>query len=60
MISLLFAVVVAGFCLWLVNALVPMAPPFKTIFNVLVALILVWLILSWFGFVDARTWHHRW
>lgn len=58
MISILVALVIAGVLLWLLNTLVPMAPPFKTVINVLVCLFLFLYVLSalgiWSGFNNVR------
>ncbi|HTU16742.1 MAG TPA: Thivi_2564 family membrane protein [Gemmataceae bacterium] len=45
MISILVALVIVGFLLWLVNTYVPMDGKFKQIFNVLAVLVVVvWII----------------
>jgi hypothetical protein len=49
MIEILVVLVVIGVCLYLVNAYVPMAPPVKTVLNVLVVLFLVIWLLQVFG-----------
>jgi hypothetical protein len=49
MIEVLILLVVAGVVLWLVNTYIPMAPPIKTVINVLVVLILVVWLLNVFG-----------
>lgn len=49
MISILVALVIAGVLLWLLNTLVPMAPPFKTVINVLVCLFLFLYVLQVLG-----------
>ncbi len=52
MIEILIVLVVIGTVLYLVNAYVPMAPPIKTVINVLVVLgLCVWLLRA-FGVVD--------
>lgn len=49
MIGILVALVVAGVLLYLLNTLVPMAAPFKTVINVLVCLFLFLYILQAIG-----------
>jgi hypothetical protein len=45
MISLLIAVVVIGFLMWLVNTYIPMDGKFKQLFNVLaIVVVVVWII----------------
>jgi hypothetical protein len=45
MISILIALVIVGFLLWLVNTYVPMDGRFKQIFNVLaIVVVVVWVI----------------
>jgi uncharacterized membrane protein len=52
-IALLVVLVVIGVMLWLVNTYVPMAPPFKTIVNVVVVLaVCIWLLES-FGLLHS-------
>lgn len=51
MIELLILLVVVGVVLYLVNTYVPMAPPIKTIINVLVVLGLVIYLLQAFGLI---------
>lgn len=51
MIEVLVVLVIAGVCLYLVNQYVPMAPPFKTVINVVVVLVLVVWLLQVFGLV---------
>lgn len=54
LIQLLVVLVVAGVVLWLINQYVPMQPPFKTIINVVVILILCLWLLSAFGIMSPR------
>ena len=55
LISLIVVLVVVGVILYLINTYIPMAPPFKTIINVLVILFLCLWLLSVFGVVgDIR------
>lgn len=53
LVSLLVLIVVLGVIAYLVDTLVPMAPPFKTVFHVLLALFAVLLILQTFGVVTV-------
>jgi hypothetical protein len=53
MIGLIIVFIVVGVCLWLVNQYVPMAPPFKTVLNVLVVLLLCLWLLSAFGVIGS-------
>lgn len=44
-ISLLLVFIVVGFALYLVNYYIPMQPPFKSVINVVVViLLLIWLL----------------
>lgn len=44
-VTVLVVLILAGFCLWLVNTLIPMDAKFKTAINGVVALLLcLWLI----------------
>jgi hypothetical protein len=49
LISLIVVLVVVGAVLYLVNTYVPMAPPIKTVLNVVVVLILCLWLLRWAG-----------
>lgn len=45
MIGLILLLVIVGGVLWLINAYVPMQPPFKTILNIVVIIIvIIWLL----------------
>ena len=45
LISVVIALLVVGFLLWLVNAKVPMQPTMKTILNVVVIIaVIIWLL----------------
>lgn len=49
MITLIVGIVLVGLVLYLVNAYVPMAPPIKTILNVVVVLVVIlWLVREFF------------
>jgi len=51
MVEILVVLVIVGVCLYLVNNFVPMAPPIKTIINVLVVLFVILYLLSAFGLI---------
>jgi hypothetical protein len=52
-ISILIALVIIGFLMWLVNTYIPMDGRFKQIFNVLaVVVVVIWIIRS-LGFITA-------
>jgi hypothetical protein len=47
MLSILIALVVVGFLMWLVNTYIPMDGRFKQLFNVLaIVVVVVWVIRS--------------
>jgi hypothetical protein len=49
MVQLLILILVIGVVLWLVNSYVPMADPWKTIFNVVVVLVFIIYLLRYAG-----------
>ncbi len=49
MISILLTIAVLGLVAYLVKTLIPMNPPFDTLFNVVLVIIAVMLILRAFG-----------
>ena len=53
MIEIIVVLVICGVVLYLVNQYVPMAPPIKTIVNVLVVLLLCLWLLNAFGIVNV-------
>lgn len=53
LLTLLILIVVLGVVAYLVETLVPMSPPFKTVFHVLLGLFAVLLILQTFGIVSV-------
>ena len=57
LVSLLIVLVVAGVCLYLVNTYVPMAPPIKTVINVVVILVIVLWLLRAFGLTASYPLH---
>ncbi len=58
MVEAIVLLVVVGVALWLLNTYVPMAPPIKTVVNVLVVLLLLLWILRGFGIIhDSPTFH---
>ncbi|MHB1421602.1 MAG: Thivi_2564 family membrane protein [Gemmataceae bacterium] len=45
MVSILIAVVILGFLMWLVNTYIPMDNRFKQLFNVLaIVVVVIWII----------------
>lgn len=47
MLSILIALVVVGFLMWLVNTYIPMDGRFKQLFNVLaIVVVVVWVVRS--------------
>jgi len=57
MIELLIVLVVCGVALYFVNQYVPMAPPFKTLINVVVVLCLAIFLLNFFGITNFDCGH---
>lgn len=55
LISLLIVLVVIGVCLYLLNTYVPLAPPIRTIINVIVVLVVILWLLQATGLVHG---HH--
>lgn len=51
LIYIIVVLVVVGFLLWLINALIPMAKPIKAILNIVVVIAVVLWLLSLFGIV---------
>ena len=49
LVQLIIALVIVGVVLYLVNTYLPMAPPIKTIINVVVVLVVCLWLLSAFG-----------
>jgi hypothetical protein len=54
-LSLLVALIIVGVALYLINAYVPMAPPIKTILNVVVVVIMLLWLLQVFGLFGGMT-----
>jgi hypothetical protein len=54
LITLIAVLVVVGLVLYLINNFVPLQPPFKTVINVLVVLVLCLWILQAFGILGGR------
>jgi hypothetical protein len=59
LITLIAVLVVVGLVLYLVNNFVPLQPPFKTVINVLVVLVLCLWILQAFGILGGRAFRLR-
>lgn len=53
MIQLLFALVVFGVIVYLINNLLPIDPKFKLVINCVIGLILLWWVLSFFGLMTG-------
>lgn len=53
LVSLVVTLIVIGVLLWLVNTLIPMAPPIKTIVNVVVVIAVCLWILNGFGLLQS-------
>ena len=49
LLGLIVAIVVVGVLMWLINTYIPMQPPFKTILNVAVTIVLLVWLLDTFG-----------
>lgn len=49
MLGLIIGLIVIGVLMWLVNAYIPMAQPFKNIVNIVVIIAVVLWLLSVFG-----------
>jgi len=54
MVELIVVIVIIGLGLYLINTYVPMAPPVKTILNVVVILLLCLYLLRAFGLYQLR------
>ena len=48
-VQLLVIICLVGFVLWLINTMVPLQPPFKTILNAVVCVVFLLWLLSVFG-----------
>lgn len=59
MVELLVILVICGVVLYLVNTYIPMAPPIKTIINVVAVLILCIYLLQFFGITHWDFNRHR-
>ena len=58
-VSLLVVLVIVGVVCYLVNQYVPMAQPFKIIFNVVVVLVLCLWLLNGFGIIHLQNMRFR-
>jgi hypothetical protein len=54
MIAFLFALIVLGAVLYLVENFIPLSPPIRVVIRVVVVLILIWLLLGLVGMVPTR------
>ncbi len=50
-LNLLALIIITGFVLWLVNALIPMAPMIKSLLNILVLIVLIIYVLEFFNII---------
>lgn len=53
LLNLIVVIIIAGVVLWLINALIPMAPIIKSLLNLLVAIVIVLYILQFFGLIPT-------
>lgn len=53
LLSLILTIVIVGFVLWAINALIPMEPRIKMILNVIVAIVVVVWALQAIGLWDT-------
>lgn len=58
LISLVIVLIIVGVILWLINTYIPMAPPIKTVLNVVVVLVVCLWLLSLFGIGDITIGRH--
>lgn len=58
-VQVLVVLVVAGLIVYLINTYVPMAPPIKTVLNVVVVLILCVWLLRFFGITGSSFFPRR-
>jgi hypothetical protein len=49
LLTILLVIIVVGVALWLINSFIPMAKSIKTIFNVVVVILLIVWLLKVFG-----------
>jgi len=54
LLSLLVFLIIVGVVLYLLNAVVPMAPPVKTVINVLACLFVFLYVLQSFGLIHLN------
>ena len=52
LLTVLIVIIVAGIILWLVNTYIPMDHKIKTIFNVVVVIVVIGWLLKIFGVLD--------
>lgn len=51
MVQLIFMLVVLGVVVYLINHLLPIDDKFKLVINCIIGLVLLWYVLSFFGFL---------
>lgn len=54
MIEMLLILIAIGIVVYFINEMVPMAPPFKGLFNAVVCLLVVIWLLRGFGLIHMR------
>lgn len=54
LIQIIIVLIVIGVLLWLVNTYIPMAPPIKTIINIVAILFVCLWLLSMFGVFSSN------
>lgn len=60
LINLLFALIIIGVVLWLINNYLPMDPPIKTLINVVIVItVLLWLLTTLSGIGGFYIGHPR-
>ena len=56
MLNVIVFIVIIGVVLWVVNTYIPMAPPIKSILNVVVVVFLILWLLNAFGVMPQHFW----
>lgn len=54
LLSVVITLIIVGVLLWLVNQYIPMAPPIKTVLNVVVVVVVILWLLRLTGFPELR------
>ena len=53
LVTIIIALVIIGFLMWLINTYIPMARPIKTILNAVVVIVVILWLLSAFGIIHG-------